>query len=66
VQLLARRGLIEECGRRETLGRPIEYRTTDRFLMHFGIESLAQLPDLNDAHAQADAQEDAPKGPFEG
>ena len=40
VQTLVNRGFIEECGRRETLGRPILYRTTDKFLQHFGIESL--------------------------
>ena len=47
VQMLLKRGLIEEAGQRETLGRPTEYRTTDKFLMHFGIESVDQLPDIN-------------------
>ena len=44
VQLLTNRGLICEVGRRETLGRPILYGTTDAFLRHFGIEALDQLP----------------------
>jgi len=47
VQMLIKRGLIEEAGQRETLGRPTEYRTTDKFLMHFGIENIDQLPDIN-------------------
>lgn len=47
VQMLLKRGLIEEAGQRDTLGRPTEYRTTDKFLMHFGIESIDQLPDIN-------------------
>ena len=47
VQTLVNRGFIEECGRRETLGRPILYRTTDKFLQHFGIESLDELPSVN-------------------
>ena len=49
VQSLLTKGFIEECGQRETLGRPTLYRTTDAFLKHFGIESLEDLPsvDLN-------------------
>ena len=47
VQTLVSRGFIEECGRRETLGRPILYRTTDKFLQHFGIESLDELPSVD-------------------
>lgn len=44
VQSLARKGLIEEVGRKETLGRPILYGTTDAFLAHFGFSSLDDLP----------------------
>ncbi|MBQ6374290.1 MAG: SMC-Scp complex subunit ScpB [Clostridia bacterium] len=49
VQSLLNKGFIEERGRRETLGRPILYGTTDKFLQHFGMESLDDLPgvDLN-------------------
>ena len=46
IQSLAAKGLIEEAGRRETLGRPTLYRTTEKFLAHFGIESLNELPVL--------------------
>ena len=44
VQALLAKDFIEEAGRRETLGRPILYRTTDAFLRHFGISSLEELP----------------------
>ena len=44
VSGLLQKGLIEEAGRRETLGRPILYRTTDAFLRHFGISTLEDLP----------------------
>ena len=47
VQSLLNKGLIEEQGRRETLGRPILYGTTDDFLRHFGIESLDGLPEID-------------------
>ena len=47
VQSLMGRGLIEERGRKETLGRPILYGTTDAFLRHFGIASLTELPEID-------------------
>ena len=47
VQSLLNKGFIEECGRRETLGRPILYATTDKFLQHFGMETLADLPSVD-------------------
>ena len=47
VQSLLNKGFIEECGQRETLGRPTLYRTTDAFLKHFGIETLDDLPSIN-------------------
>lgn len=65
VQLLLKRGLIEEAGQRETLGRPTEYRTTDKFLMHFGIESVDQLPDINEMATEPPAEnESIQTGPF--
>jgi len=47
VQSLLNKGFIEECGRRETLGRPILYQTTDAFLQHFGMETLGDLPNVD-------------------
>ena len=47
VQSLVSKGLIEEVGRKEALGRPILYGTTDAFLRHFCISSLAELPEID-------------------
>ena len=47
VQMLVSRGLIEEIGRKETLGRPILYGTTDAFLRHFCLGSLSELPQID-------------------
>ena len=47
VQSLLNKGFIEECGVRETLGRPTLYKTTDAFLKHFGMETLADLPTID-------------------
>ena len=41
---LLNKRLIMEVGRRETVGRPILYGTTDTFLSHFGLSSLEDLP----------------------
>lgn len=46
VATLVNKGLICEVGRKETLGRPILYGTTDIFLQHFGIASLEELPPM--------------------
>jgi segregation and condensation protein B len=40
------KGLVEEVGRLETPGRPIQYGTTAAFLQHFGLTSLENLPPL--------------------
>ncbi len=46
IQSLLSKGLIKEVGRKEALGRPILYATTDRFLEHFGISDIRELPPL--------------------
>ncbi len=45
LQSLVNKNLIEVCGRKDTLGRPFLYRTTDEFLSHFGISSIDELPE---------------------
>ena len=46
VQALLERGLIECTGKLEGPGRPSLYSTTPRFLHHFGLQNLDQLPPL--------------------
>ncbi len=48
VQSLLQKGLIHEVGRKEALGRPMLYATTDMFLEHFGIADIRELPPLPD------------------
>ncbi len=45
---LVTRGLVEEVGRRNAVGRPILYGTTFEFLRAFGLNSLADLPPAGD------------------
>lgn len=47
VRSLVAAGLIQEAGRGPGLGRPVLYVTTTEFLQRFGLESLADLPPLD-------------------
>jgi len=51
LRTLAGRGLIEEVGRLEQVGRPILYGTTFEFLQHFGLRGLEELPLLEEKAA---------------
>jgi segregation and condensation protein B len=46
--VLMQTGWVRMRGRRRTPGRPVTYGTTDAFLDHFGLESLADLPGLEE------------------
>jgi segregation and condensation protein B len=46
LDTLSERKLITVVGRRETVGRPILYGTTGEFLRQFGLNSLDDLPKL--------------------
>ncbi len=43
---LLEKKLIKISGRKEAIGRPIIYKTTRKFLEYFGLESLSDLPPL--------------------
>ncbi len=45
LRQLLERGLIKIVGRHNSPGRPILYGTTRRFMQHFGLRSLRDLPD---------------------
>jgi len=52
LKSLLNKGLILETGRAERPGRPILYSTTPDFLQHFGLNSLEELPPLQDITAE--------------
>lgn len=43
---LTKYGLIEELGRKDTIGNPIVYGTTKKFLQHFDLKDLSYLPEI--------------------
>ena len=46
LQSLMIKGLIREVGRKDTIGRPILFGTTDDFRSHFGLTNLEDLPPM--------------------
>ncbi len=48
IRTLLDRKLVTAAGRKEVLGRPILYKTTRSFLMHFGLKNLDELPSMEE------------------
>lgn len=61
INTLCQRKLIEECGRLDLPGRPLLYCTTTEFLKCFSMTTLAELPEIPDTKAAAQALEDIQK-----
>lgn len=51
LDVLLELGLVRMRGRRRTPGRPVTYGTTDAFLEHYGLASLADLPGVAEMKA---------------
>ena len=76
LSTLLARGLISEVGRRETVGRPVEFGTTLGFLEHLGLRSLDDLPAVptpdpeaageGDGGAETREREQTPRSPWRG
>jgi len=52
IRLLLDRGLIREAGKKDIPGKPVQYGTTREFLRLFRLESIADLPKLNESEAE--------------
>ncbi|MDR3279936.1 MAG: SMC-Scp complex subunit ScpB [Synergistaceae bacterium] len=48
IDTLLKHGLVRVAGRKKSVGNPLLYRTTDRFLELFGLDSIASLPTLEE------------------
>jgi segregation and condensation protein B len=65
IENLIAKDLVEEIGRTEGPGRPILYGTTEAFLRHFGLGSVADLPALElDARLEDDLVAPEPPAPL--
>ena len=47
IQVLLKHDLIEVKGRKDAVGKPLLFGTTDKFLKRFRIEDINQLPDYD-------------------
>lgn len=52
LETLLERQLIKVVGRKDVIGKPLLYATTERFLVEFGLRSLDDLPPLPDRPAE--------------
>ena len=57
LRSLQERGLIDVVGRAEGLGRPMLYGTSAKFLDHFGLRSLDDLPQPEELQIALRAEE---------
>ncbi len=62
LEKLLDRGLVRVVGKKDTIGRPMVYGTTDEFLRTFGLNKISELPDLQVFAAKSlqEKQEDLP------
>ncbi len=63
---LLEKKLIATAGRKNVVGRPILYRTSREFLVHFGLKDVSELPSLREfeelARQALGSETDAPEG----
>ena len=52
IRLLLERNLIKEVGRKDVPGKPVQFGTTKEFLKFFHLNSIADLPKLDEDEEQ--------------
>ena len=58
VRKLLFRGLIEMAGRSDMPGKPMLYKTTDKFLDYFNLSSIDELPELTVPEEMTEEEKD--------
>src|SRR4051812_39971194 len=65
IKTLLDKKFVATAGRKEVIGRPILYKTTREFLIHFGVKDLSELPSIEEFEellkTQAAAEEEIPE-----
>jgi segregation and condensation protein B len=65
IKTLLDKKFIATAGRKDVLGRPILYKTTKEFLVHFGLKDLTELPTMEEfdelIKSQAATEEEIPE-----
>ena len=60
LDVLLETGWVRPVGKRQTPGRPVTYGVTDDFLVHFGLESVKDLPGIEELKAAGLLDSDLP------
>jgi len=60
LETLLERKLVRIVGRKETVGRPLLYGTTQEFLKHFGLTHLSELPSIEELAPPENAAPEMP------
>jgi segregation and condensation protein B len=61
IDTLLERKLIKIVGRKEALGKPLLYGTTQDFLKHFGLAHLSELPLIEDMPKEVQQTDNLPE-----
>ena len=56
IATLLDRKLVTTAGRKQVIGRPILYKTTKEFLLHFGLNDVSELPSMEEFEKLGDPQ----------
>ena len=59
VDTLLKHGLVRVAGRKKSIGSPLLFRTTDRFLEIFGLAGIGSLPSLEELRNSIGEDEEA-------
>lgn len=59
ITTLLERNLIRIAGRKDTIGRPLLYTTTNEFLQHFGLSSISDMPKLPEVQQLTEVKNDS-------
>jgi len=51
IEILLELDWVRPAGRKEVIGKPIQYATTENFLNHFNIQKLTDLPTLDELNS---------------
>ena len=57
IKTLLEKKIIGPAGRKKVPGRPIMYRTTQKFLEYFGLKDLSDLPTLEDLREELEGED---------
>jgi len=57
VHTLIEKNIVRICGKKDTVGNPVLYGTTQQFLIYFGLKSADDLPSLEEIAIEEEGNE---------